>query len=133
MFTKTHNIQKLKAEIRVRTNAQKAEKLELRTAQRALSEYDKRDSKDQSWQERSKLCDKVGLLVRSVASEKETLTRYYQARATLRGKLHMLKRVIHHSNGKKEIENWTIESQTRAVQDILDDHKLPTEEAKPAA
>lgn len=132
-----HNVGKLKAEIKVTENLHRAEKNELRETQRKVSEHDRRPEKDQSWKERSKLCDGIGSLISSVAAGKETLTRLYMARASLRGRLHLSKRIVHHSNGAKEVENWTLESQARFVEDALVDYLLPevkAEEAnKPAA
>lgn len=136
MFKKTHNVQKLKADILVLQNEHRSEREDLRKTQRALSELDKDPKAD--WQQRYKLCDRIGSLLRSTSSRKDELTVLYQARAALRGRLHMSKRIIHHSNGTKETEAWTVESQRKAVEHVLEGYALPEEAAgdvatKPAA
>jgi len=127
-----YNVKALKAEIKVLENEHRAERKELREAQRALSAWDADTRQDKKWSDRYPLCDRIGSLIRSTTSRKEDLTLLYQARASIRGRLHAVREVIHKPDGSKETRTWDLTSQAEAVARLLKRYELPDEE-KPAA
>ena len=123
-----YDIEKLKSDIKHAEGEQRLRKASLREAQRELSAHDKLPEKDRSWKERCSLCVSVGCLIAGVAGAKDGLTLLYQARASLCGRLHMTKRIVHRSDGTKTVEALTLESQAVVAESVLCDYEI--EEAK---
>jgi hypothetical protein len=129
----SHNVQRLKADIKVLENEHRAERKELRLAQQKLAAFDA-DKNEKKWSDRYPLCDRIGSLIQSTTSRKDDLTELYQARAHLRGRLHMQKTTTgFREDGTRETEAWSLDAQEVVARRVLKNYEIPDVDAGEAA